>query len=237
MSSTNVDLILRDPIAAKRSYSESHRISIAKDGTVRGNLSKQGVPVDKVNLNSMKAFLIKDGKLLDTAFVARNGYFSFPSVTPGCYGLLAAGPGGVAAVSFCAVNNNSVAENSNQSEVRFVSFVADGPSSELNVELADGSDVISTQKKNASTTPPEEVAAVEEEVVTDEAVPITPASGANMAGAGQIIGGGGGSPLGGLGEQLTNLAGAGLIAYGLSQLNNNNDNNNNQIVSPIVAIQ
>jgi len=229
-SETRTDLVLRDPIATKRVFASSHTIASSKDGTVQGQLSKIAVAPGTINLSGMRAFLLKEGKTIESVPVSTDGSFTFNAVQPGCYGFLAAGSQGIAAVSFCVVNDSTVAKSLNADGSRFVTFVQDSPASGLNVELADGADFMGSGTSTA----------VEEVIPGDEVIvggqPMMAAGGGFPGGGGGgVYGGGGGGGLGGFGGPIAGLLGAGLIAYGLSE-SNNNDNNNNApvIMSPVV---
>jgi len=228
-SETRTDLVLRDPIAGKRVFASSHTVASSKDGTVQGQLSKIAVAPGSINLSGMRAFLLKEGKTIESVPVSVDGNFTFNGVQPGCYGFLAAGRQGIAAMSFCVVNDNSVAKSVNANGSRFVSFVQDSSVSGLNVELADGADFMGM----TPTTVVEEVIPGDE--VIEVGQPMMAAGGGFPAGGGGgVYGGGGGGGLAGLGGPIAGLIGAGLIAYGISESNNNDTNNNAPIVSPIV---
>ena len=81
----------------------------------------------------MTVFITKDGTEVSRVKVAADGTFSVPSLVPACYGLVAAGDQGVAAIGFCAVNRSVVKANSDGKI-----FVAQSklPTS-LNVEICD----------------------------------------------------------------------------------------------------
>ena len=230
-SETRTDLVLRDPIATKRVFASSHTIASSKDGTVQGQLSKIAVAPGTINLSGMRAFLLKEGKTIESVPVSVDGNFTFNGVQPGCYGFLAAGSQGIAAVSFCVVNDSTVAKSVNADGSRFVAFAQDSPASGLNVELADGADFMGSGPSTS----------VEEVIPGDEVIvggPPMMAGGGGFpgGGGGGVFGGGGGGGLGGFGGPLAGLIGAGLIAYGISESNNDNNTNNNApvIVSPIV---
>jgi hypothetical protein len=227
-SETRTDLILRDPIASKRVFASSHRIATGKDGTVKGQLSKIAVAPGTISLEGMRAFLLKEGKTLESVPVANDGSFTFTGVQPGCYGFLAAGRQGIAAVSFCVVNDSTVAKSVNADGSRFVAFAQDSPGSGLNVELADGADFMGSA-------PPSSVEEVVpgEEVIVDGQPMMAAGGGFPGGGGGGVYGGGGGG--GGYGGLIGGLAAAGLIAWGISESGSDNNTNNNApvIVSPI----
>jgi hypothetical protein len=230
-SETRTDLILRDPIAGKRVFASSHRVAAGKDGTVQGQLSKIAVAPGTINLAGMRAFLLKEGKTIESVPVSNDGSFSFSGVQPGCYGFLAAGRQGIAAVSFCVVNDSTVAKSVNEDGSRFVAFAQDSPASGLNVELADGADFMGSAPPSSV----EEVIPGDE--VTADGQPMMaagggfPGGGFPGSGGGGVYGGGGGG--GGYGGLIGGLAAAGLIAWGISESGSDTNNNAPVIVSPI----
>ena len=229
-SETRTDLVLRDPIAGKRVFASSHTIASSKDGTVQGQLSKIAVAPGTTNLSGMRAFLLKEGKTIESVPVSVDGNFIFNSVQPGCYGFLAAGSQGIAAVSFCVVNDSTVAKSVNADGSRFVAVVQDIPASGLNVELADGADFMGS----APSTTVEEVIPGDEVIVGGQPM-MAAGGGFPGGGGGGVYGGGGGGGLAGLGGPIAGLIGAGLIAYGLSESNNNDTNNNAPVINSPIA--
>ncbi len=187
MVSGTISGAFRDPLAAKRVYAKSHRILSSEDGKITGRLSKMGMESDLVDMSQMKAMILKDGNEIGRTDVARDGAFTFNNIAPGCYGLVAAGNQGVAAVAFCVIKPDSVASKRSRDGKFFVATAVgslqDSASPSLNVMLADGADVMAVQ--NA---PGEEI--VEEEIVEGAPFALAPMGG--QAGAGQVIGGGGG---------------------------------------------
>ncbi len=182
---------------------------------------------DLVDMSQMKAMILKDGNEIGRTDVARDGAFTFNNIAPGCYGLVAAGNQGVAAVAFCVIKPDSVASKRSRDGKFFVATAVgslqDSASPSLNVMLADGADVMAVQ--NA---PGEEI--VEEEIVEGAPFALAPMGG--QAGAGQVIGGGGGGIGSGLGD-LVPLAGLGIIGALLaSELDDDNATNNN---APVVS--
>ena len=222
--SDTYERLVRDPNAAKRIFSKSHRVLSTREGKVVGRLSKLGVAPDSVDMSQMKAMLLKDGVEIGRSNVTRDGAFEFDRVEPGCYGFAAAGNRGIAAVAFCVVKPDSMTQLKSSDGNYFVSAVQDTASPQLNVEVADNADVMSTRETNSEG---EEIVAVE------EPLPIQPMpiGGSNMFGAGQVIpGGSGGAQIGGLVKDLAGLAALGAIAYVVAKEFDDNDD----VVSPIV---
>ncbi len=223
------DRSVRDPISSKRVFAKSHRVMSTKDGKVIGHLSRLGMAPELVDMSEMKAMLLKDGQVIARSEVTKNGAFEFEGVEPGCYGFAAAGNKGVAAVAFCVVKPESFTQRKSSDGKVFVAAVADMVAApELNVELADTADVMSIQDTGEVVKPDQEEIAVDEELPI--AQPMMPYGGSNMFGAGQVISGGGGSPLGGALSNLAPLVGLGAIAYAIHK----NNDDDNTIVSPIV---
>jgi hypothetical protein len=217
---------MSDPISTKRTYAKSHRILSSEDGKVVGRLSTMGMAPEIVDMSQMKAILLKDGSEIARSDVSVDGYYRFDNVQPGCYGLAAAGNRGVAAVAFCVLKPESMAMKRTSDGKFFVAAAGalqDTASPSLNVELADGADVMVVEDE---VTPPED------ELVEEEPfMPFPPMGG--QAGAGQIIGGGGSGGIGaGLGE-LAGLGALGAIAAILADELGDDDDVNNNVVSPV----
>jgi Carboxypeptidase regulatory-like domain len=225
--SGTIDGMVRDPIVQKRIFAKSHRILSGDDGKIVGRLSTMGMAPELVDMSQMKTMLLRDGNEIDRSDVSADGSFTFKNVEPGCYGLVAAGNRGVAAFAFCVLKPASDATAIRKSSDGKVFVMASGAlqdtaSSSLNVELADGSDVMSVQDTTST----------KDEVVEDEAPFVAPPIVGNGPGAGQVIGGGGGSGggLGGFGD-LTGLAALAGIAAVIAD----SSDDNNTIVSPVTT--
>jgi hypothetical protein len=217
------DGYIRDPLTKTRTYAKSHRILSTEDGRVKGRLSVMGMTQSNIDMSQMKAMLLKDGNERSRVEVARDGSFQFNGVEPGCYGLLAVGNRGVAAVAFCVIKPSSVASNRTADGKFLVSMAVDTlqdtASDSLNVELADGNDVMMTQQETT------------EEEAADKEAGFVPPPIARQLGGGQIIGGGGGGGFGGLLGGLAELGALGAVAAILA--NEFDNNNNNNVNSPI----
>jgi hypothetical protein len=177
----------------------------------------------------MRAFLLKEGKAIESVPVSSDGTFTFNGVQPGAYGFLAAGRQGIAAVSFSVVNDSTVAKTASTDGSRLVAFAQDSPATGLNVELADGADFMGSA-------PPSSVEEVVpgDEVVVDGQPMMAAGGGFPAGGGGGVYGGGGGG--GGYGGLIGGLAAAGLIAWGISESGDDNNGTNNNapvVVSPI----
>ncbi len=228
VSGTN-DGMVQDPLAQKRTFAKSHRILSSDNGKIVGRLSTMGMAPELVDMSQMKTMLLRDGNEIGRAEVSVDGTFKFDSVEPGCYGLVAAGNRGVAAVAFCVLKPESMAMQRSADGKVFVTAnmagaLQDTASPSLNVELADGSDVMSVQDQVST----------KDEVVDGEAPFVAPPIVGNGPGAGQVIGGGGGG--GGLGSGLGGLGGLAALGGIAAIIADSNDNNNNNVrVSPITT--
>lgn len=206
------DVPKADPLGTNRKVSASHQVMLDSNGTLVGRLGKASATVD---MSKMTVFVMKDGEELSRGRVAADGSFSISGLAPGCYGLVAAGEQGFAAVGFCAVNRAVASLKSNR-EI-FVAQPMQAPSS-INIEVADPV-VIDT--------PTEIVYAEEPELL--EPVGMAPGMGGGGFGGGSYGGGGAG---GGSGLGLGGIAAiGGLTAAAIVAADNNN---NSPTVSPVV---
>lgn len=213
-----------DPLMKNRKLTESHQVLLDGQGALNGRLGKAAASVD---MSSMTVFIMKDGEELKRVKVAPDGSFAVQGLSPACYGLVAAGDQGVAAVGFCAVNRSVVSLNTN-GEV-FVSQSNTQPTS-LNIEVADtvGSDSAPKNDVAVADTP------------SSLSTPVGMAPGFGGVGGGNYGGGfggggggfGGGGGAGGIGGGIGSLAGiGGLIAVGIIAADDNKDA---PVASPIV---
>jgi hypothetical protein len=217
--------MVRDPLVGKREFAKSHRILADATGKVVGRISPLAAAAEAADMSQMSVMLLQEGMEISRSKVSVDGRFTFEKVLPGCYGFVAAGNRGMAAVAFCVVSEDALAKRPSAParSWRPVSL-QELASPSLNVELADGADVLAIQE---SLTPEEE--AVEEEI--EEAAWMQPPMGGNMFGAGTVIGGGGGGTLGG--EWLGDLLGLGALAAMAAVIADSDDDNQSNVVSPI----
>ena len=193
-----------DPLGANRKVSTSHQVTLDSQGTLTGRLGKAAAAVD---MSKMTVFIMKDGEEVRRGRVAADGSFAISGLAPGCYGLVAAGEQGVAAVGFCAVNR-AVASTKSTRDI-FVATTVQTPSS-LNIEVAD---------PDVSEAPTEVVYAEEAEML--DPFGMAPGMGGGGFGGGSVGGGGGGAG-GGLG--LGGLAAiGGLTAAAIIAASDNED--------------
>ncbi len=201
-----------DPLGKNRKVTESHQVTLDSNGTLVGRLGKASAAVD---MSKMTVFLMKDGEEVRRGRVATDGSFTIPGLTPGCYGLVAAGEQGFAAVGFCAVNRAVASARANREIL--VAQTMQVPSS-LNIEVAD---------PIVSETPTEVVYSEEPEMLAP--VGMAPGMGGGGFGGGSFggggAGGGGGLGLGGI-AAIGGLTAAAIVAA--------DNNKNSPTVSPIV---
>ena len=201
-----------DPLGKNRKVTASHQVMLDSNGTLIGRLGKASA---KVDMSKMTVFLMKDGEEVGRGRVAADGSFAISGVAPNCYGLVAAGEQGFAAIGFCAVNR-AVASTKSNREI-FVAQSMQTPSS-LNIEVAD---------PVVNETPTEVVFAEEPELL--EPVGMAPGMGGGGYGGGSIGGGGAGGGSGlGLGgiAAIGGLTAAAIIAA-------DSDNNDSPVMSRI----
>ncbi|MCY2986153.1 MAG: hypothetical protein NTY15_21195 [Planctomycetota bacterium] len=197
-----------DPLGKNRKVTASHQVMLDSNGTLVGRLGKASAAVD---MSKMTVFLMKDGEEVSRGRVAADGSFAISGLAPSCYGLVAAGDQGFAAVGFCAVNR-AVASSKPTREI-FVAQTMQAPSS-LNIEVAD---------PVVSETPTEVVYVEEPEMLTPAGMGGGGAGGGGFGGGGGA-GGGGGLGLGGI-AAIGGLTAAAIVAA--------DNNNNSPTVSPV----
>ncbi|QDV69841.1 hypothetical protein Poly24_35580 [Rosistilla carotiformis] len=215
-----------DPIANRKPTGEGQVFANAA-GSVTGRLA---LPVGKDGkaqpLQNMNVIVVQGDKSVAMATVDSDGGFTIPKLTPGSYGLVAAGESGFAVVGFELTVPTTASRSADA--VRFVSFHAAAVGeTELNVEVVPGfavdqlEDELQRDEKG-------ELEEVGEGVVLDEfGWPVDPnaaqmgpsPSTAGSAQAGTTGGGGGGG--GGAGG-LGGLGAIGLAAAALAVQNSDN---------------
>ena len=196
-----------DPLGKSRVVASSNQVMLDNQGALVGRLGKASAAVD---MSKMTVFLMKDGQELRRVRVTGDGSFAISDVAPGCYGLVAAGEQGVAAVGFCAINRAVAAAKTN-GEV-LIAKMAQAPSS-LNIEVAD---------PVFSETPTEVVYSDEPGLI--DPVGMAPGMGGGGLGGGGGGGFGGGGAGGGGGLGLGALAAIGAVAaVGIVAASDNSD--------------
>jgi len=202
-----------DPLGQNRKITTTHQVMLDGRGTLTGRLGKASAAVD---MSKMTVFLMRDGQELRRARVGADGSFSISDVSPGCFGLVAAGEQGVAAVGFCAVSR-AVASVKTKQEI-LVATTAQVPSS-LNIEVAE---------PMMSETPTELVYAEDPQLLSP--VGMAPGmGGGGFGGGGGGLGGGGAGGGGGLGFGALAAIGA-VAAVGIVAASDNDDS---PVVSPM----
>ncbi|MEQ1824342.1 MAG: hypothetical protein ABL921_00265 [Pirellula sp.] len=208
----------QDPLESTRKSNETHHVMLDASGNLKGQLSRA---TERVDMSSMTVFVMKEGTEVSRTKVASDGKFVVRGLSSGCYGLLAAGEAGLAAVGFCATSQDLAKQMGDKEKL--VSFNAK-PLPSLNIELGD------PIGKSPS-------APINDAVANEEVSPAVPLGAFGMgagyagmpySGGGSGGGGGGfGSGPGGWGS----LAGiGGLIAAGVILATDDNENN---VPSPI----
>lgn len=183
-----------DPLAATRTFSDSHSVSADEAGNLNGRVGSVFGGGGR-DMRGTMVYILRDGGEVARTTCSHDGTFRVTGLKSGVYNFVAAGPVGFAALSFNFVNpyiaQASVAKKG------YVNASAVNASS-LNVELS------------ANVEP--EVVPVMDEVVVDTVPP--PAYGVGGWGGGSFGGGGsgGGGSMGGMGGGLIGLAGLAGIA-------------------------
>ncbi len=166
-----------DPLAENRKFNDSHRIRL-QNGNLVGRGSRPGWVYAEQDLSGNVAYVIKNGEVVGSATVHKDGYFTIAGLEPGVYDLVVGGDDGVAVVGFQAVASENTAKNATEGSV-LVSAQA-GYSDTLNFEMVQSVDAA----------PP----IVEEVVIEEREIGGAPMFGGGFAspgGMGGGIGGGG----------------------------------------------
>lgn len=201
-------------------------------GGMRGRLhlaGANGVSLAGVELTNV--FLFKNGMELDRTLTDEEGKFSFASVAPGQYSILAVGASGVGLMGFELVDESKVGETAaltGNDASRLVGFRHKGRCCEqFSMQVAPMPEVVCCVEEVIEIVEDEchdcEEVVIEEEII-DEGM-CCPLSGAGYAGYGG--GGGGGAGAGGWGG-LAALAGLAAVAAAIG-----NDDSGIIIASPV----
>ncbi len=91
-----------DPIAETRKFNDSYRVRLQGSQLV-GRVSRPGWSFTEQDLSGTVAHVLKDGKVIATASVEKDGYFKVADVEPGHYDLFVGGDDGIAAIGFQAI--------------------------------------------------------------------------------------------------------------------------------------
>ncbi|QDS89420.1 hypothetical protein EC9_36200 [Rosistilla ulvae] len=215
-----------DPIRERKPAGEGQVFANAA-GTVTGRLALPAGNDGKVHpMRNMNVVVVQGDKSVAMASVGEDGRFSIPQLTPGSYGLIAAGESGFAAVGFeVMMPSNAMQSNAT---THLVSFHAAVGETELNTEIVPSfaMEQIESEVKSDENGELEEIG---EAVALDEfGWPVDPnaaPTGPNPAGSAQagstMTGGGGGGGGGGAGG-LEGLGALGIAAAALATQNSNN---------------
>lgn len=215
-----------DPIADRSPVGEG-QVFASANGTVTGRIALPISSDGKVQpLQNMNVMVVQGSKSVTTATVGSDGRFSIAKLTPGDYGLIAAGESGFAAIGFEVAVPTTASRS--PGTTRLVAFHAAAVGeTELNVEIVPGfaTDALERELNRDENG---ELIDIGEAVVLDEygwpvdpnAVtmgPSNPAAGSAQAGSGSGGGGGGGGAGG--------LEGLGAIAAAAAALAVQNGDN------------
>ena len=202
------DAALRTPVLA-----------LQPDGSVGGRLSRTVPDLTNSNgriripLQPAGVFLVRNGAVVDRAYVDEEGQFKIIGARPGHYSLIAAGPGGVAAFGVSIIGETVPTTGTPAGSVRAVSSVQlvqnpppPGGGTGMNVDVSDPNDLNNQNPQNQ---------------------PQGPVQGGGGGGSG---GGGGGGGFGGGG--LLGILAGGALGAGIAAAAIDNNNNNNNPASP-----
>lgn len=211
-----------DPLAESRKFNDSHRIEL-QNGNLVGRVSRPGWAYSEQDLSGSLARVFKNGEVIGTAPVAKDGYFTIAGVEPGVYDLFVGGDDGIAVVGFQAIAGQSAAQQATEESAVLVSAQA-GCCDTLCCEMVQPVEIV----------PP----AIQESIVMNEPgccgdVIGDPVLGGGFAspggygGGGGFGGGGGGGGVGGGmgGHGIGGLLGIAGLAVGIAALSQDDDFN------------
>ncbi len=211
----------QDPLASTRKFNDSHRVRLQGENLV-GRVSRPGWSYNDQDLSGSVAQVLKDGTVVGTASVSRDGYFKVVGVKPGVYSLFVGGNDGIAVVGFQAIADLEKRVSLNATDHLLTSDQVE-VSNELCCELVQSIEVAQPVMQ-------------QDPMVVDAGLPIVdagfgqPAMGGGFAGPGGGGGlggggfGGGGGGLGG-GGRLGGLLGVAGLAVGVAALGAGDDFN------------
>jgi len=207
----------KDPLAETRKFNDSHRIRL-QNGNLVGRVSRPGWVYSEQDLSGSVAHVLKNGEVVGTAAVKKDGYFTIAGLEPGVYDLFVGGDDGIAVVGFQAVDGESTAQNAGEGSL--LVSAQTGYSDTLCCEMVQ----------------PMEVGTAQGVAMSDPGMIGDPVMGGGFAASGGGgrggFGGGGGGGAGGGGGGLGGLLGIAGLAVGVAALANN-DNFNPQNASLI----
>lgn len=221
-----------DPIADQREFNDSHQV-VLRDGNLVGRVSRPGWTFAEQDLTGTVAQIVREGNVVASAPVNREGFFMVPDLAPGVYDLFVSGDDGFAVLAFEAVLPAKPLASKNDGTVRFVSTQAGFATDCLCCEMIHQPEIACCE-------------VVVEEVIEpacgcgndpctcgqDACGAPSPVCGGGFAGGGGFYGGGGGGGIGGFGGG--GLLGAAGLAVGIAALATQDDDGFNQnLPSPI----
>jgi hypothetical protein len=204
---------LQDPLGNRRRMSPTTTFQLREGNLLVGRVSRAGWDPRQLDLSGNVAYVLKNGQVVASAPVSREGQFEIPNFVPGVYDLVVAGDDGVAVLGFLALPPGPAVSQAMptpkfvSTQETMVAVVEEFNADTLSVELMSGGDWYG---------PADPV------IVDDKMMPV---AGGGFAGPGGIGGGaGGGGGLGGGGGGLGALLGIAGLAAGIAALATNNDN-------------
>ena len=209
-----------DPLAGSRKFNDSHRIRL-QNGNLVGRVSRPGWVYSEQDLSGSVAHVLKNGEVVGTAAVKKDGYFTIAGLEPGVYDLFVGGDDGIAVVGFQAVFSESTAHKAGEGSL-LVSAQA-GYGDTLCCEMVQPMDISAPVAQGV--------------VMNDPGVIIgdpvmgggfaAPGGGGGFGGGRGGFGGGGGGGGGGFGGGggIGGLLGIAGLAVGVAALGNNDNFN------------
>ncbi len=201
-----------DPLAGTRKFNDSHRIRL-QNGNLVGRISRPGWVYADQDLSGNVAQVLKNGEVVGTAAVKKDGHFTIAGLEPGVYDLFVGGDDGIAVVGFQAITGEATAQLAPEGSV-LVSTQA-GSSESLNFEMVQPNEVAGPLVQ--------EVVVGEEEIVGGGFAPGRSFGGGGFGGGRGGFGGGGGGGGGIGGGGIGGLLGIAGLAVGVAALSNNDN--------------
>jgi hypothetical protein len=222
-----------DPIADSREFNTSHHV-VLRDGNLVGRVSRPGWTFAEQDLTGTVAQIVREGDVVATAAVNRQGFFTVQDLKPGVYDLFVSGDDGYAILAFEAVEPMEPVASASDGAVRFVSTQVGMATDCLCCEMVHQPETICCEVV-------EEVIEPVCECGTDpcscgQTDPCgSPVCGGGFAGHGGGFygGGGGGGGFGGIGGG--GLLGAAGLAVGIAALATQDDDGFNQNIPTPIA--
>lgn len=197
----------QDPLAESRKFNDSHRIRL-QNGNLVGRVSRPGWVYSDQDLSGSVAHVLKNGEVVGTAAVKKDGYFTVAGLEPGVYDLFVGGDDGIAVVGFQAVDGESTAQTA-------------GEGSLLVSAQAGYSDTLCCEMVQPVMSGPVQEVVMGDPVMGGGFAAPGGGGGGGFGGRGGFGGGGGGGGLRGGG--IGGLLGIAGLAVGVAALSNNDN--------------